>query len=136
MTEPAIHNALEQVLAEVQAGRQPPSQLFEALYAAEVYVLVVEDLAPEGRWRETTTLMILNGPSGQPAVGVFTAPERTVGWPERAGEYRHGLRVAFRWLVSNLMDGVGVALNPDSELGVELPPDLVRKLRESARRLQ
>lgn len=135
MADPMLYNALEHALSAVQAGRLPPSRLFAALDAAAVYVFVDEPLGPEG-WRETTTLMILNGPSGHPAVGVFTAPERAIGWPERAGAFKHGLRVDFSWLAAGLADGVGIAINPDSELAVELPPALVRKLRERARGVQ
>lgn len=124
-------NALEQALLDARDGTVPPSHLFEALVAAQVFTLFNEEPGADGNFSDNASMLVLNSEGNVPLVGLFTAPERAAGWPEQAPAYRYGLLVAFRWLLPRLADGVGIVLNPGAPVAVELPPVLVGKLRDS-----
>ena len=131
MTAFAPLNPLETALQQAQAGERKPSDLFAALHDAQVFVLVDRELGPGGTWTEDTSLLVLNSPSGAPVVAVFSAPERAKDWPERAPAFRWGLHVEFRWLLQGLSPQVGIVVNPDSEVGVELTTEILGKLRQT-----
>lgn len=124
-------NALEQALVDARDGHAPASTLFEALFAAKVFTLLNEEPGADGALSGTASLLVLNSEAHEPLVGLFTAAERAAGWPEQAPAYRYGLLVEFRWLLPRLSDGVGIVLNPGASVAVELPPELVAKLRAS-----
>lgn len=124
-------NPLEQTLVDAQQGRLPPSVLFAALYASQVVVLVNRDLGVDGQWTEETALLVLNSPAGTPVIAAFTAPERIADWPERSPEFRHPLRVDFRWLIDGITEEVGLVLNPGLPVGLELAPEMIVKLQQS-----
>lgn len=124
-------NDLERALLDARDGKVPASTLFAALFAATVFTLLNEEPGADGTLSDTASLLVLNSEAQEPLVGLFTAAERAAGWPERAPAYRYGLLVEFRWLLPRLADGVGIVLNPGAAVAVELPPELVGKLRAS-----
>lgn len=124
-------NPLEEVLLEAQSGRVPPSKLFDTLYTSQVFVLINKEIGPSGVWDNDIALLVLNSQSGIPVVAMFTSPERSKGWPERAQEFKYGLLVDFRWLLKGIAQEAGVVLNPGSAVGVELVPNIIQKLKEA-----
>lgn len=124
-------NPLEEILLEAQEGRVPPAQLFEALFASQVIVLINQDPGPGGQWTDETSLMILNSASGIPVIAMFSSLGRSSMWPDQSGEFQYALEVDFGWLLNGVMEGVGIVLNPGSTVGVEMAPELVVKLQES-----
>lgn len=131
MSEPFTPvNRLEQVLLETQQGRLPPSRLFETLVDSQVFVMVSQTLGEDGQWLENTRMLVLENEAGAPLIAVFSAPERSIMWHEVATGFGHGLLVDFRWVLGGVVDEVGIALNPGSEVGVELAPNMVKKLRD------
>ncbi len=124
-------NPLEAALQKAQAGEVQPSDLFGVLHDAQVLVLVDRELGPGGAWTEDTSMLVLNSPSGTPVVAVFSAPERAKDWPERAPAFRWGLQVEFRWLLQGISPQVGIVVNPDCEVGVEMNTEILGKLRQA-----
>lgn len=124
-------NLLEKMLLDGQQGKAPPSKLFGALFASKVFVLLNKPPAANGTWGDDTSILVLNNAAGSPMIAVFSAPERSAGWPERAPEFRHGAFVDFRWLVKVIAEGAGVVINPAGDVGVEMAAGLLRKLRDA-----
>lgn len=122
-------NRLEEVLLAAQRGEVQPSTLFDTLYAGKVFIMIDRPLDAGGQPDAEAQLLMLNSPDGRPVIAMFTAPERATGWPDKAPTFRHGLVVDFRWLVGGIPDGVGLVLNPGVEVGVEMSPSVVQKLR-------
>ena len=102
------------------------------LHVAQVFVLLNAEPGPNGEWVEGTEVLVLKNEADEPVIAMFSAPERAAGWPENAPGYDHGLLVAFRWLLGGVVPGVGIVLNPGSEIGVEISPTLVKKLQDAA----
>lgn len=123
-------NALEQALLDARDGKVPPSRLFQALVDAQVFVMVSQSLGDNGEWLDGTRMLVLENDAGKPLVAVFSSPPRSLMWHDIAVGFGHGLLVDFRWVLGGVMDDVGIAVNPGSEVGVELAPNMVRKLRD------
>ena len=125
-------NALEQALLDTQHGRLLPAAFFQQLCDSQVFILIDKEIPEGGSWTPEIALLVLNSQSGFPVLAMFTAPERSLAWLQRAPAFQFGLQVDFRWLLQSIASGVGVVLNPGAVVGVELPPELVNKLKAGA----
>lgn len=131
MPEFTATNPLEAILLDAQLGQVKPSRLFDLLCASQVFVMLNQPLGAGGAWVEGTELLVLEGPERAPVIAVFTAPERAVMWRGIATGFDHGLLVDFRWVLGGIVNDVGIALNPGSEVGLEMSADMVKKLQAS-----
>jgi hypothetical protein len=105
---------LEQAILDAQSGRTSPEALLDTLAASRVYVLSHTDdgLSPVTFLRD-----------GEPGiVGVFTRPDH-------ADEFTEGVEFALyveaAWLAANLVDGVGIVVNPGTRHPWEISPEVV-----------
>ncbi|NQD38121.1 SseB family protein [Permianibacter sp. IMCC34836] len=125
-------NPLEQALVDTQNGRLLPAAFFPLLCDSQVFILIDREIPEGGSWTPDISVLVLNSQSGIPVVAMFTAPERSVAWLQRAPAFKFGLQIDFRWLLNGIADGAGIVLNPGAAVGVELPANLVQKLKTQA----
>jgi hypothetical protein len=112
-----------------QRGAVSINDFLASLVEAKVFVLLDKDPGPSGKWDNTASPLVLNSQGGVPMLAVFTAPERSSGWPLRFPQYSFGLLTDFRWLLRGVASGVGLVINPGSVVGLEMPPSGIEQLR-------
>jgi hypothetical protein len=115
-----------------QVGATPIDAFIGSLLASQVFVLLDKDPGPSRNWDNSASPLVLHNQSGVPMLAVFTAPERSTGWPERIPGYTFGLLTDFRWLLKGITSGVGLVINPGSSVGLEMPATGVARLKAEA----
>lgn len=132
MPEFKAANLLEQTLLDAQLGKTPSSVFFNVLHDAQVYILLNQPLDEEGAWVEGTEPLVLQSEAGAAVIAAFTSPERADMWRDIARAYCHGEIVDFLWVLRGAVNDVGIALNPGSEVGLELSAEMVQRMRDTA----
>ena len=122
-------NELEQALLDAQNGRCTVPEFFGALLRAQVYLLLDKEVDPGGQWDATLNPCVLSNSTGSPVLAAFTAPERATGWTERLPRFAHGLLVSFPWVLLRLGPKIGLVLNPEGRVGVEIGSDTLAQLK-------
>jgi hypothetical protein len=62
---------------------------------------------------------------------LFTSPERSKVFLQDFPEYDGGLLAEFKWILERTGSGIGVSINPDWPVGIDLEPDMLEQLRSN-----
>lgn len=132
--EPSVDslNALELRLVQAQQGETEVPAFLDSLLHEQVFVLIDRPIGEGGQWDEQTTPLVLTSEAGEPMFAVFSAPERAAPWAERVADFEHALQVDFAWLLGGIPEQVGIVFNPGFDIGMEMSPDAVTRLKERA----
>lgn len=133
-TEPNVDslNALELRLVQAQQGEMDVPVFLDSLLEEQVFVLIDRPIEEGGQWDEQTTPLVLTSEAGEPMFAVFSAPEHAAPWAERLTQFENALQVDFTWLLGGIAAEVGIVLNPGFDIGMEMSPDAVSRLKERA----
>jgi hypothetical protein len=74
-------NDLESALIQAQAGNLSAMDFLGKLSKSKVFVLLDKELPPSGLRDNSASLLVLSNIAGTPVLALFTAPERSEGWP-------------------------------------------------------
>jgi hypothetical protein len=121
-------NDLESALIQAQAGNLSAMDFLGKLSTSKVFVLLDKELPPSGLWDNSASLMVLSNIAGTPVLALFTAPERSEGWPAQFQRFSFGLLTDFSWLIRGIAKGVGIVVNPGHSVGLEISPERVAEL--------
>jgi len=122
-------NSLEEKLLEVQSGKLHPGTFFQFLQSSQAVMLLDKSLPASGVWDNTINPLILNSPHGFPVLALFSSPERATPFTKDFPAHQFALQVDIRWLLRGVPPDVGIAMNPNSSVGFELPPIGVADLK-------
>ena len=130
-------NELEKKLLAAMEGRLDGELFMHELLEAQVY-LPVRDKHGIGGLQDSEHAIPLEvqSESGESAIAVFTSPERAKPAVEDLPEYRGGLLVEFKWILTKLGGGYGIALNPGWDAGIDMEPGMVQQLVELGEQTQ
>ena len=130
----ALKNELEQQLHAAQTGETRSDVFMKQLLAANVF-MPVKDEPAVGIQRSTHAQpLVVQDDSGVNALVLFTSPERAKPFLELYPEFKGGLLTEFTWILEKMDASFGIMINPGDELGIDMEPELVRQLWESAAR--
>ena len=62
---------------------------------------------------------------------LFTSPERAKVFLQDYPGYEGGLLAGFRWVLERTGTGVGVSINPDWPVGIDMEPEMVQQLKNN-----
>jgi len=119
-------NPLETALAGLRAGTVSADQLLEALESNPLWVPLPAGPDPQGTIRLPVILL-----DGQPYVAAYTSAEQ---YARGAGVQAH-MELAGKQLAGLMADELGLAVNPDAELGLPVHSDGVRTIRGGQRKV-
>ena len=74
-------------------------------------------------------LAVLAGPAAW--LILFTSPERAKTFVQDYPGYEGGLLAEFRWVLERTGSGVGVSINPNWPVGMDMEPEMVQQLRDN-----
>ena len=114
-------NALEQALADGQAGRTSTEAALRVLVESVLFVPSRQEVRADGGG--LAPLVLEQG--GKPFVAVFTSEQRA---RSAAGPAAYCLQVVAGWALSQVPAGYGLVINPGFALGLQVDADGVRKI--------
>lgn len=128
-----LNNDLEHQLHAAQLGETPSEDFMKQLLASHVFMPVKDDGAISGIQRSTHAQpLVVQDEAGVSTLVLFTSPERAKPFLEHYPEFKGGLLTEFTWVLEKMDVGFGIMINPGDELGLDMEPELVRQLAESA----
>ena len=128
-----LKNDLEHQLHAAQLGETPSEDFMKQLLASHVFMPVKDDGAISGIQRSTHAQpLVVQDEAGVSTLVLFTSPERAKPFLEHYPEFKGGLLTEFTWVLGKMGAGFGIMINPGDELGLDMEPELVQQLAESA----
>ena len=121
-------NDLERFLLSASEGELAVPALLDHMLQSSVVVLLNREITTE-QWPEDASMLVLQNPVGEPVLAVFTSLERVAPWLAGESSHQYAMHADFAWLLRNLTPEMGVAVNPGSTVGFEIPPFGVEHLR-------
>jgi hypothetical protein len=125
----SARNELERKLLEAQEGRLDIEAFMTALLESQVFMPVREAKTVLNIQRsQSAEPLTLDAEDGTKVLVLFTSPERAKPFVKDYPGYEGGLLTDFNWIFEHLGTGFGIALNPGSEVGIDIEPDSVAQL--------
>jgi hypothetical protein len=130
-----FRNELEKQLHAAQVGETPSEVFMKQLLASQIFMPVKDDPALGGIQRSTRAQpLVVQDDGGDSALVLFTSPERAKPFLEHYPEFKGGLLTEFTWVLEKMDAGFGIMINPGDDLGIDIEPELVQQLVETAAR--
>jgi len=124
-------NELEEKLMSAQEGRLPGEEFMHYLMDTQVFIPVKDSIGIEGFTASDKAVPLTLKTEGDvETLILFTSPERAKGFLQDHPGFDGGLLVEFKWVLERTGTGVGISINPDWPVGMDLEPEMVRQLRE------
>lgn len=126
-------NELEKQLLAAQEDRISSDDLLKILMDSQVFMPVQDEKAPVPNIQHSTRVqpLVLATEDDTPILVLFSSPERAAPFIQDFPGFEGGILEPFKWVLENMSSGYGIALNPDSELGLDMEPETVADLAGS-----
>ena len=124
------HNDLEEKLVAAQEGRLDSDVFMQQLLDQQLF-MPVQDEASEIQGFQLSTEakpLSIEAEDGIQVLVLFTSPERAKPFLQDFPDYGGGLLSDFSWILERIGSGVGIAINPGIEFGIDLEPDMVMQM--------
>lgn len=122
-------NDLETELLKAQQGEIAGEAFLQTLLQSQVF-MPVRDKHQIANFQSSDQAvpLTLESEDGHSVLVLFSSPERGQGFLQDYPEYAGGLLVEFTWVLERLGSGIGISLNPELAVGVELDPEMVGQI--------
>lgn len=126
-------NELEKQLLAAQEDRISSDDLLKILMDSPVFMSVQDEKAPALNIQRSTRAqpLVLSTEDDTPILVLFSSPERAAPFIQDFPGFQGGILEPFKWVLENMSSGYGIALNPGSELGLDMEPETVADLAGS-----
>jgi hypothetical protein len=125
-------NELEEKLMAAQEGQLPETDFMQYLMDTQVFIPVKDSIGIEGFTSSDKAVpLTLKTEDGVEILILFTSPERAKIFLQDYPGFEGGLLVEFKWVLERTGTGVGISINPDWPVGMDLEPGTVQQLREN-----
>jgi hypothetical protein len=133
MTDAEPRNELERQLLAAQEDRISSDDLLRILMDSQVFLPVQDEKAPVLNIQRSTRAqpLVLAAEDETPILVLFSSPERAKPFIKDFPGFEGGILEPFKWVLENMGSGYGIALNPGSELGLDMEPETVADLAGS-----
>jgi hypothetical protein len=125
-------NELEQNLIAAQEGQMAGDAFMKYLMDTQVFMPVRDSIGIEGfTGSDKAVPLTLKAEEGVEVLILFTSPERAKTFVQDYPGYEGGLLAEFRWVLERTGSGVGVSINPNWPVGMDMEPEMVQQLRDN-----
>lgn len=126
-------NELEKQLLAAQEDRISSDDLLKILMDSQVFMPVQDEKAPALNTQRAARAqpLVLSTEDDMPILVLFSSPERAAPFIQDFPGFEGGILEPFKWVLENMGSGYGIALNPGSELGLDMEPETVADLAGS-----
>ena len=121
-------NDLERKLMATHEGRMAQEAFVKELLAEQVFMPVLDDATGvQGLQRSSKARpLTLQEEGGADVLILFTSPERAKPFVQHFPGYeKGGLLTEFSWVIERIGEGIGIAINPGWDVGIDFEPDMV-----------
>jgi len=123
-------NELEQKLMAAQQGSLSESEFMDYLMEAQVFMPVRDSINIAGFTGSNKAIpLTLNTEDAVEVLVLFTSPDRAKDFVQDYPGFEGGLLVEFKWVLERTGSGVGISLNPNWPVGMDLEAEMVRQLK-------
>ena len=125
-------NELEEKLLAAQEGTMGSEDFMTYLMDAQVFMPVKDSIGIEGFTASDKAVpMTLKTEDNVEVLILFSSPDRSRGFMQDYPGYDGGLLVEFKWVLERVGSGIGVSINPDWPVGMDLEPEMVQQLKNN-----
>ncbi len=127
-------NELEKKLMATQEGQMNGDAFMDYLMDTQVFMPVKDSIGIEGFTGSDRAIpLTLNSEDDIEVLILFTSPERGRDFLPAYPGYAGGLLAEFSWILQRTGSGIGISINPNWPVGMDLEPDMVQQLKVNQR---
>lgn len=125
-------NELEQNLMSAQEGQMAGDEFMKYLMDTQVFMPVKDSIGIEGFTSsdKAVPLTLKSGDDVEILI-LFTSPDRAKTFLEDYPGYDGGLLAEFKWVLERTVMGVGISINPNWPVGMDMEPEMVQQLKNN-----
>jgi hypothetical protein len=125
-------NDLEQKLLAAQEGRIPENEFMQYLLEAQVFMPVRDSIGIAGFTGSNKAIpLTLKTEDAVEVLILFTSPDRAKSFVRDHPGYEGGLLTEFKWVLERTGSGVGISINPNWPVGMDMEPEMVQQLKSN-----
>ncbi len=125
-------NELEQKLLAAQQGQLSSEDFMRYLMDTQVFMPVKDSIGIEGFTGSSKAVpLTLKSEDNVEVLILFTSPERAKEFVSEFPGYEGGLLAEFSWVLERTGSGIGISINPNWPVGIDLEPEMVQQLRNN-----
>jgi len=125
-------NELEQQLLAAQEGRITSEDFMRYLMETQVFMPVKDSIGIAGFTSSNKAMpLTVRADDNTEVLILFTSPERAKDFVDDYPGYDGGLLAEFNWILERTGSGIGISINPDWPVGIDLEPEMVQQLRSN-----
>ena len=123
-------NELEENLLAAQEGQMSSDEFMKYLMDTQVYMPVKDSIGIEGFTSSDKAIpLTLKTEDGIEVLILFTSPDRSREFVQEFPGYDGGLLAEFKWVLERTGSGIGISINPNWPVGMDLEPEMIEQLR-------
>jgi hypothetical protein len=127
-----VRNELEQQLLAAQEGKISSEDFMHYLMETQVFMPVKDSIGIAGFTSSDKAVpLTVRAEDNTEVLILFTSPERAKAFVEDYPGYDGGLLAEFNWILERTGSGIGISINPDWPVGIDLEPEMVQQLRSN-----
>jgi len=125
-------NELEQQLLDAQEGKITSEDFVRYLMETQVFMPVKDSIGIAGFTSSNKAMpLTVRAEDNTEVLILFTSPERAKDFVDDYPGYDGGLLAEFNWILERTGSGIGISINPDWPVGIDLEPEMVQQLRSN-----
>jgi len=125
-------NELEQNLVAAQEGQMAGDAFMQYLMDTQVFMPVKDSIGIEGFTSSDKAVpLTLKTEDDVEVLILFTSPERAKRFLQDYPAFDGGLLAEFKWVLERTGSGVGISINPDWPVGMDMEPEMVQQLKNN-----
>jgi hypothetical protein len=125
-------NELEQNLVAAQEGQMAGDAFMQYIMEAQVFMPVKDSIGIEGFTSSDKAVpLTLKTEDDVEVLILFTSPERAKRFLQDYPAFDGGLLAEFKWVLERTGSGVGISINPDWPVGMDMEPEMVQQLKNN-----
>lgn len=121
-------NELEEKLMATQEGQMDSEAFMEYLMDTQIFMPVKDAIGIEGFTHSDKAIpLTLKSEDDIEVLILFTSPGRARDFVQAYPGYAGGLLAEFSWILERTGSGIGISINPNWPVGMDLEPSMVQQ---------
>ena len=125
-------NELEENLLAAQDGQMSTDEFMKYLMDTQVFMPVKDSIGIEGFTSSDKAVpLTLKTEDEIDVLILFTSPDRSKEFVQDFQGYDGGLLAEFKWVLERTGSGIGISINPNWPVGMDLEPAMIEQLKSN-----
>ena len=125
-------NELEENLLAAQDGQMSSDDFMKYLMDTQVFMPVKDSIGIEGFTSSDKAVpLTLKTEDEIDVLILFTSPDRSKEFVQDFPGYDGGLLAEFKWVLERTGSGIGISINPNWPVGMDLEPAMIEQLKSN-----